>query len=181
MNVFWENKEDIGAELLTIDYQKATIVSESLVLLAKTGASYKRSYLLVLGKDWCTRKVEVYDQENNENICLHSNRVGNWFQGDSHLKQLDGAIDVDISITPFSNSLPINRLKWVKDQTRTLEMVYINALSFEVEKIEQQYTYLGEFSEGRKFQYRCRDYNTVITVDDHGLVLQYPGVFNRKL
>ncbi|QDP42072.1 hypothetical protein FN924_03085 [Radiobacillus deserti] len=28
------------------------------------------------------------------------------------IDSLKGAIDIDISVTPFSNSLPINRINW---------------------------------------------------------------------
>ncbi len=49
-----------------------------------------------------------------------------------------------------------------------------------MKKLKQEYTFLDELPEGRKFRYKCRDYTTTITVDSGGLVLEYPDVFCRR-
>ncbi|MFG6116884.1 putative glycolipid-binding domain-containing protein [Halobacillus sp. MO56] len=43
------------------------------------------------------------------------------------------------------------------------------------------YKFKGSAEDGsRNFQYKCRDYETVITVDQDGLIIEYPDAFIRK-
>lgn len=80
----------------------------------------------------------MVDEQNS--LKLTSDGKGNWFENDGQvIDKLKGAIDIDISATPFSNSLPINRMNWVFNQEEHFEMVYISIPSLEVKKVPQSY------------------------------------------
>ena len=95
------------------------------------------------------------------------------------LDALNGAVDIDISVTPFTNSLPINRHVWQLGQARDFEMVYIQVPSMAVRKVRQTYILLDS-KENRTFEYRSGDFQSVITVDEYGLVTDYPELFARR-
>ncbi|GAK07992.1 hypothetical protein JCM19038_1754 [Geomicrobium sp. JCM 19038] len=111
---------------------------------------------------------------------IHSDGNGNWFNEDgTPLENLRGAIDVDLSATPFSNTLPINRESWNVGDEKKFEMVYITFPELEVKKVKQSYKYSKTKDGNRYYDYECRGYQTEITVDDDGFVIDYPSVFQK--
>ena len=52
--------------------------------------------------------------------------AGHWADGSgAELPDLAGCVDVDIAVTPFTNTLPIRRLPWQPGRARDLLMVYL--------------------------------------------------------
>jgi len=96
------------------------------------------------------------------------------------MPQLDGAIDVDLSITPFTNTLPIWRLDLAEGQAADIRAVYVRLPDLTVTIDPQRYTCLQR---GRRYRYESLDSDFVreIDIDVHGLVVTYPGLFRRIL
>ncbi|WP_082235282.1 putative glycolipid-binding domain-containing protein [Halobacillus massiliensis] len=176
--VFWQNIECSGREYLTLKKENSSLIGRASVLWGAKEASERLSYIFKMDEGWTIQKVNIY--LHNKELNLASNGKGKWTSGGEVLVEGEGTIDIDLSVTPFSNSLPINRFSWKEGQSRTFPVLYVDGLSLEVKKLEQQYTYLGKFLHVRRFEYKCRDYRTTITVDSDGLVVNYPGVFTRK-
>ncbi|MCA0970877.1 putative glycolipid-binding domain-containing protein [Halobacillus litoralis] len=179
-HVQWSNLEKPGSESLKIKNVDSSLVAEGVVLLATDGDVRKFSYQVVTDEEWTTKTVEVTNHEQHAQLFLYC-KEGKWYRRDKELREMSGAVDVDLSITPFSNSLHINRFTWENGQERKLDVLYIDASNFELLNLAQHYTYEGNADDGnRLFQYRCRDYRTIITVDEDGFVVDYPGVFLRR-
>lgn len=176
--VMWENIETFGCEYLKISSENNDQKVESTILMMDE-VPHKVMYTLYL-ENWVTRKVEmIVDQ--HQTLVLKSDGKGYWFNGkDEPIEALKGAIDVDISATPFSNSLPINRHNWELEQTRDFEMVYISIPSLELKKVKQRYTFLEHHQNDRLFQYESGAFQSRITVDQYGLIVDYPELFIRK-
>ncbi len=67
---------------------------------------------------------------------------------------LDGCTDVDISVTPFTNTLPIRRLNLDQDESTEIETVYISVPELQVETAIQRYTCLDSLDdEGGRYRY----------------------------
>jgi len=178
--IYWEHLERPGSEYLSIIDNSSNKIGEGLVLFTSNEELHKFAYKIDMDLGWVTKSIEIRDLENNDQLFLQSDGSGKWYSGDVELVDLDGAIDVDISITPFSNTLPINRFNWGEGEVRDFYMVYIDVPSLELKKIKQQYKFIGNSIEGKKFQYKCRDYETIITVDQSGIVEDYPDLFIRR-
>lgn len=172
--VFWQHLEHSGSEHLKIREDETTITAQGVVQ-----DIHHITYRITMDKNWLTRRVDVQEDENHS-YSLYSDGKGNWSSEGQALTKLKGAIDMDLSVTPFSNTLPINRFHWEEGQERELEMAYVEVPGCKLKKLKQHYTYLGNNGEKRRFQYRCRNYGTVITVDQDGIVSEYPGVFTRR-
>ena len=95
--------------------------------------------------------------------------------------ELDGCIDVDISATPFTNTLPIRRIHWQVGQSEVFKMVYILVPDLTVNVMRQRYTCVEKTEQGATFRYENvdDDFKADITVDQDGLVVHYPGLFER--
>ncbi len=106
---------------------------------------------------------------------------GNWRKdGKQPLPHLNGAIDVDITATPFTNTLPIRRLGLEAGQSADIVVAYIDVPSLTVTADPQRYTCLEPMRRYR-FESQGGDFVRDIEVDEHGLVVLYPGLFKRVL
>ena len=97
---------------------------------------------------------------------------------------LDGCLDVDISATPFTNTLPIRRLALQPGSSVILSMAYIAIPQMNVEATQQRYTCLEVTSSGGRYLYESLAdgvswFTAELPVDSDGLVLDYPGLFRR--
>jgi len=90
---------------------------------------------------------------------------------------LSGALDIDITVTPATNMLPVRRLGLPVGAHADIEAAWVQVPELEVRLGRQRYTRVGP----RAYCYESRDdgFRRTITVDDDGLVLSYPGLFER--
>ncbi|WP_053073898.1 putative glycolipid-binding domain-containing protein [Bacillus sp. LL01] len=179
--VVWNNEEQYGCEYLSmLEANEKLLVHSTIIYVAvETADAHLVNYQVDLDSKWITRKVKL--NVNQHVLELQSDGEGNWFNSEAEeIETLKGCIDIDISATPFSNSLPIKRLNWTCHQKENFHMVYIAVPSLEFKKVPQSYQYLREEDGLRYFLYHCYDYETTIAVDSNGLVVDYPGVFSRR-
>ena len=100
-----------------------------------------------------------------------------WITDGATRRDLDGAREVDIAISPFSNSLPIRRLRLDIGQSADLITAYVTVPELAVVADPQRYTRLTDYE--YRYESLDSDFTRTITVDEHGLVLSYPGLFIR--
>lgn len=166
-----------GFEHLDIIPGSTGLAVRSLAIGAHDGRQYALRYELKLDTDWATRSVTI-ERLDGRRILLGSDGKGSWSDGAARpLPALAGAIDVDISGTPLTNTLPIRRLKWNNLEPRDLTMVYIRLDTLEVTTMRQRYTRLGP----DQFRYQNVDssFEAILEVDAEGFVVRYPGLFDR--
>ena len=90
---------------------------------------------------------------------------------------LDGCIDVDLAGSPFTNTLPIRRAGLVAGgEAIEFRMAYVPFDTFKPVVDEQRYRCLEA---DRLYRYEAvdRSFAADLTVDEDGLVTDYPGLF----
>lgn len=133
-----------------------------------------------------TREVRV-GYVDGPRLHVESDGEGRWYDliGNKPIPALDGCVDVDIGITPATNTLPIKRLKLGEHESRDIAVAYV-PLPDQIEghflprPAEQRYTCLMPH---RRYRYEglSTGFTTELEVDGHGLVLDYPDAFRRVL
>lgn len=145
------------------------------------GPSYQLDYRLDWDADWRLREARfsVESSRGEHRLHLLSDGEGHWRTAAGEaLGELDGCLDIDLWPTPFTNTFPIRRLKLADGERRELAVVYLEAPRLWPTRMRQGYTridashYRYENLEGTNFQ-------ALLTVDDDGLVLDYPTLFRR--
>jgi hypothetical protein len=115
---------------------------------------------------------------SRSNIELVADGKGNWSRDGRFLPGLDGAMEPDISVTPFTNSFPVRRLGLRKGESADIRTAYIDAVDGKLFADPQRYTCLEE---GRRYLHQSldSDFCREITFDPDGFVSSYPGLFRR--
>lgn len=136
-------------------------------------------YQIALDKDWKVKKVEVFSLLDDDNrITLQSGRNEKWLDANQNeISELTGCIDIDLSLTPFTNTLPIKRLGNTLLRRTKITVLYINLDDWSFKKVEQYYTKLADYL--YKYEGAFRNFVAEIPTDDFGLVTSYPGLFER--
>ena len=137
---------------------------------------YKIDYHITTNENWETTFVNIRTRFDSlaELITLEK-KDGKWFLNGKHNKELDKIFDVDISLTPFTNTLPINRLKLKDKERQVIEVLYFDIFEKKTKSVKQVYTRLSSL----EYVYENYDnsFTANIIIDDQGLVVDYPGLF----
>ena len=176
----WQDWTGESLEQLVLAIGEDEIIAESTFISSHEDVFAGR-YRMILDGAWRTRKVSVEIFGSSKRLVLVGDGLGSWCdEAGGALPELANAIDPDLSITPFTNTLPIRRLGLEVGQSRDICTAWFSLPDLAVHRDPQRYTCLEA---GRKWRYESRDSNFSrdLEVDPHGLVVTYPGLFRRVL
>lgn len=185
--VVWSAWSGPGTEhlLLTVDDDNAT--ADGLIVGVVEGKPIRTRYEVRCEAGWRTREVRVSAEGSGAStptIDLLSDGEGNWTTREGEaVPGLRGCVDVDISATPFTNTLPIRRLGLTPGESAELSVAYVDVGGMRAWTEGQSYACLERDERGGIYRYKSLDggFTADLTVDADGLVLDYPGLFRRSL
>ncbi len=175
----WQGLSSTEREHLVLTEHTDGIVAESVFLSGGGAEAFAVHYKLACDKLWNALRLEVSVIGSNKHLILRRNvETGQWFNDkDEELIQLQGLIDVDLSISPFTNTLPIRRLQLAKGQAADITVVYVTLPEVSIHADLQRYTRMDTLL--YHFDSVDSDFHRNIEVDKDGLVTHYPGLFAR--
>lgn len=176
----WESVCGTGHEHLVLKLRADGITADGLVITPAADPAGLR-YRLVLDTLWRVRDVRAEIIGGHRRLALSSDGEGSWTDGEGvDLPHLAGAIDVDLSASPFTNTLPIRRLGLAPHQSADIVCAYVQVPDLDVFADPQRYT--RRAAAGRwLYESRDSDFRCEIGTDADGLVTDYPGLFRRIL
>jgi uncharacterized protein len=163
---------------------------EGVVLTAEAGMPIQARYRIDVDEGWATRAAEITVLRGNgdeRRLHVHVAAEQRWQIEREPVAEigvvsedtaaLDGHYDIDLSLAPATNTLPIRRLAPAIGETVDVTAVWIGFPELVVELLPQRYTRLDE----RRYRYESNDGAFVreIEVDDLGLVVSYEGLWQR--
>lgn len=178
-NLLWEASDHISLENCVVEIDEVENKVSSIVIGVWEGQIFKVEYQIKTNHQWKTLYLDVRAKigTNTESFVFYGDGSGNWHANGQPLEAFKGCIDVDLPITPFTNTLPVNRLHLAHNENALIKVIYIDILVHEIKPVTQKYTRLSD----RKYKYENvpNDFEAVISVDESGFVTDYPGLFNR--
>ena len=180
-HILWSPWGEPGIEHLRLLQNDESILADSIVVGVYKGMPFRLQYNITCDTLWRVKQLELeLLSDIHKSIKLQADGKGRWTTpaGDP-VPMLKGCIDVDISATPFTNTLPIRRLALSPGQSAELLMTYVLIPEMELMTERQRYTCLSiTNSEGLyKYESMDSDFSAELLVDSDGLVLDYPGLF----
>ncbi len=142
-------------------------------------------YLLALDERWITQRARVWGWSTRGEYerVLEADGPGRWRVDGRAAPELDGCLDVDLEASAVTNTVPVHRLRLDVGASADAPAVYVRALDFDAERLDQTYARLDDDGANLRFQYRAPtfDFEARIVFDRVGLVLDYPGIASRVL
>ena len=173
-SIRWKALDWQGWEHLDLVESAAGVTARGALIGEREGARYGALYEVELSPDWVFRSIAIRRTDG----CTLTLRThdGAWIgNGGRRLPELEGCIDIDLSGSPFTNTLPVRRAVWETGVPQHFTMAWIPLDTLEPFPDGQSYTRLGE---GRfRYQSADRSFERVIEFGADGLVRRYPGLF----
>ncbi|WP_274353922.1 putative glycolipid-binding domain-containing protein [Roseinatronobacter alkalisoli] len=177
--IFWRRLDTDGLERLLVVEDDAGIFVKGTILTTEDGGC-RIDHDWHLDSKWSVLSVAVSRDGNDGHKALRLDRTGDGWKVDGQNRpDLDGTSEVDLSLTPFCNTLALHRLMGADSDTLVLDIAYVDGVSVSVARSRQAYDRI----DNRCFRYRdlglAMGFEAMIHVDDAGLVKRYEGLFER--
>ncbi|WP_126651880.1 putative glycolipid-binding domain-containing protein [Chryseobacterium aureum] len=161
---------------LQSDHHNYTV--ESKIIGCLEDKIYSIEYKINTDKDWIVQDFLIESEINTIKRTISGKRNQNQWE-------INGVVNskfnnfkfIDISLTPFTNTLPINHLKIPENNSQKIDVLYIDILKHQTRPVQQQYTRTAV----NKYLYENieNDFKAEISVDESGLVSSYPELFEK--
>ena len=173
-SILWRDVRDAGLERLVLDETPRGIVADATAITGgREGLACR--YRVRCGPDWRFRSL-VVEIVGGSRLRLDRHHTG-WRVDGVPCPALASAVEIDLQISPFTNTLPIRRLGLGLGRSAEIVTAYVSFPSLAVALDGQRYTRLGPMT----YRYESLDGDFVrdIEVDTDGLVVTSPGLFER--
>jgi uncharacterized protein len=181
--VIWSNLTATGLEHFQLVSRADEMVADGIVIGVEKDVAFRIRYEIRCDAQWRVRKVTVTRLDENEQaIRLTADGLGNWSNEHGEVvSAFAGCLDVDITATPFTNTLPIRRLSLRQGESSEIKVVYISVPEMQVSVEPQRYTCLEVNDSAGKYKFESLDgdFTAILSVDSDSLVEDYPSLFQR--
>jgi uncharacterized protein len=180
--VMWSAWDEPGLGHLRLVVRESGVVADGLVLGVAEGRPFRIAYEVRCDTNWRVRGTRVGIPGEEPKVELFSNGKGNWTgPGGRAMAYLEGCEYVDISETPFTNTLPIQRLDLAPGESAEISVAYFDGAELQPWPEPQCYTCLERGSDGGLYRFLSLDggFSADLAVDADSLVLDYPELFKR--
>jgi hypothetical protein len=173
--ILWQDVETGALDRCRMEVGRDGLRLSGTVLTPAYGTPLDVRYLVEAGPDGLTRRVELELDGGSTRRVLLADGAGRWrWEDGSELPEVAGSLDVDLTVTPATNTLPIRRLAALEaGQAAGLQMAWVQFPGLEVLASAQRYQRLA----ADRWHFSTGDFHAELLVDPDGLVLDYGGLF----
>jgi hypothetical protein len=179
--VVWRRTDITGLEHFQISHTPDGPLLEGTVVAAPDEGPLRVEYTIECNPAWHTRRVVVHALINHrrEHLELVRDDDLRWWRDGTPVPEIEGCVDIDISETPSTNTLPIRRLALGIGESAPVKSAWILFPSMEIRPLPQ--TYVREAERRYRYDSRGGEFTATLEVDEHGIVLDYPPFWERVL
>jgi uncharacterized protein len=173
-----------GFEVVFIHRSGAGHRFSGSTVAVQAGVAWCIDYELTLDGSGATRSAEIRSrfQYGEAILRLESTEVGEWWANGRHMPALRGCLDVDLEASALTNAFPVRRLALRAGAAASAPAVFVRVGDLRVERLEQRYECLaGTGAQGYRYSAPRFDFTATLRYDRSGLVVDYPGIAERKL
>jgi hypothetical protein len=136
-------------------------------------------YIVECDGAWNTRRVDVSQLHGAEHstLQLEVSEERWWTAGGVELPQLQALVDVDLGVTPATNTIPIRRLALAIGQRADVIAAWVRFPELVLEPLPQTYERIA----ANTYRYTSDggNFTALLEVDDLGLIVRYEGGWER--
>ena len=118
--------------------------------------------------------VKEFTIKDEDGLLFNGINQGNWLINGDFLETNEAIHFIDISLTPFTNKLPIDYLIYHEEQEIISPILFIDIENQKIAIYHQKYSIIEETVLYQNIETK---YSNKLKIDSDHLVLDYPGVF----
>jgi uncharacterized protein len=147
------------------------------------GEAWGIRYAFEVDDRWATRSAHIVGRSASgaHEVRLEGDGRGGWSVDGAPAPHLAGCLDVDLEASAFTNSLPVHRLGLAVGRRADAPAAWVRALDLGVQRLEQRYARVADDAGRRRYDYAAPglEYTARLVYDEHGLIVDYPGLAVR--
>jgi len=176
--LLWQRIDTVGVEYAELERDPVRIQGE--VVLVEDGTPFAVSYRVDCDDAGLTARAHVQVKRSGvrDELTLIRAPAGDWSANGRSLPELRGIGDVDLSVTPSTNTPPIRRLRLGVGQSAEVTAAWVKLPSLDVVPLRQVYRRTGESA----YAYEAPDlpFRATLAVDEDGVVREYGGLWRLR-
>ena len=177
--VVWRNLATYGSDYCSLwQIPQGWLLQGTAIAVLKDGRPMRADYEIQCDHVWHTRQVAIERTMGSErdSVDLIVDSSGVWHGSGNELSALGECIDIDLAVTPATNTLPIRRMNLEIGQMREVAAAWLRFPELSLEVLPQRYTRLGP----HHYLYQSfSGFSAELLVDNLGLVNSYSGGWER--
>jgi len=182
MRPAWARLDSPGLEVAEVRIGRDSVELTGDAVLTDSAPTRLR-YVLTCTGSWEFLRGSVETERAGEQRRLTIERKdGQWFCNGSVRPDLASCQELDLMGTPSTNSIPVRRLAWAPNESRTLRMAYVELPDLAIRVDEQRYTRLSDRKDSvQRFRYQNvrTGFGADLEIDAVGIVVSYPPYWRR--
>lgn len=177
--VIWRRLDTPALEHCALARDGAGWRFDGAVIVAFDGQPALVRYRVACDPAWHTREVavEMVQGATTRALLLTADTAGRWWRDGAELPDLAGFRDIDLGVTPSTNTLPIRRLRPAVGESHDITAAWVRFPELTLEPLPQRYTRLA--ADRYRYESNGGRFTAEIAVDDLGLVTRYTDLFER--
>jgi hypothetical protein len=152
---------------------------EGVVVAVHEGAPMRATYHIDCDAYWSTREAQISVMLGDATTALTLVVAAGqrWLVADKTIDAVEGCADVDLGVSPVTNTLPIRRLNLSVGEDAVVAAAWVRFPALTVSPLRQRYTRLAE----NRYRYDSLEsgFTAELVVDEHGLVVEYGNIWRR--
>ena len=178
-DVVWRKRDHISVEHCRFLELADSIIIDGRVLSGEDGPPHRVDYTIRCDRDWRTQvaHVRIVEGLTTRELELARLDTGGWRRDHENVVEGEGLLDVDLSITPATNTIPIRRLGLAVDESATVDALWVGIPELRLEHLTQTYVRTGETT----FRYESDggSFAAKLEVDGEGVITTYGDLWER--
>lgn len=177
-SAIWRRLDMQGHEAVRIYEGEDGWYLDGAAIFSYEGQPCRLEYLIECDEDWQTSFVTVDGFVGTEVIAIEIDvEDGVWYLNGEEIDGVEGCVDIDLNFSPVTNLIPIKRSDLDIGDEAPVKAAWLRFPSFELEVLEQTYRRKSDLL----YNYRSSTgFEKDITVDEFGLVVEYPDFWVRE-
>jgi hypothetical protein len=169
--VLWQ-ASDGGSEVCILERHGRGWRLRGTALTHEARRPIELRYAVTVDSAWATTDVEVLVAVAGGDPRQLA-ELGRLWSRTERPPEYSDCVDVDLSFTPATNTLPIRRLRLDIGEEAEIYVAWLVWPELSVQRVLQRYTRLAE----DRYRYSQDEFEAELTVDEQGLVLEYEGLW----
>jgi hypothetical protein len=175
--VVWQRTDTFGLEVAEIDGPPLRL--EGDVVLVEDGEPLAVAYRVECDDEAKTRRAVVRAKRRGmlQECALERGPGDRWTWNGAPMPLLDGLVDVDLSITPSTNTPPFRRLRLAAGQRAEITAAWVSFPTLDVAPLRQVVRRVGLHA----YEYEAPElgFAAEIECDEEGIVRSYGELWKR--
>ena len=176
-NILWRRVDTQGHDACRLRQFETGWSLNGATAFVEDGETGAFQYEVQHDADWQTRSATIAGWVGSQEVHIQiaCRPAGSWLMNASPVGDVAGATDIDLGLTPATNTTAIRRLRLGEGERAASTAAWLDPTDWRLKPLEQ--TYFRRSGTVYEYASPTHGFSAVLTVDDFGLLTDYPGIW----